>query len=139
MCGSWSGGTPGPSSLTSMMTCPPVSYALMAPAVGGGVDEDVRQQVVDGATQQFLIADRGQAVGDPHLPGPGGVGDPHPLRAPGDHGGHVDRLAGLAGMLAEAGQPQHVVNQPAHARRVSSTIRSITSSTSSGPRSAPCW
>ena len=47
-----------------------------------------------------------------------GKADPDPLGAPGDHGGQVDRLTGLAGMLADPGQPEHVVDQPAHAPRL---------------------
>src|ERR1700734_1687407 len=99
MCGRWSGGTPGPSSVTSMVTHPPTANALIVPAVpaGGSVHEHVHEQVVDGAAQQFLVAGHGQAVGDPRLPAPPGVGDPRPLRASGDHGGEVDRLPRLTG------------------------------------------
>jgi hypothetical protein len=67
-----------------------------ARGVAGSVHQRVGEQVVDRAAQHFLIADRGQAVGDPHLPGLRGIGDPGPLGAPSDHGGQVDRLAGLA-------------------------------------------
>ena len=115
MCGSLSGGTPGPSSLTSMATRSPAVVAVIVPMVpGGGVHEHVHQQVVDGAAEQFLVADRAQAAVDADPPGPFGVGDPGPLGAPGDHGGHVDGLGGPAGMLAQPGQPEHVVDQPAH-------------------------
>ena len=37
MCGSWSGGTPGPSSLTSMVTRPLAADAVIVPAVSAGV------------------------------------------------------------------------------------------------------
>jgi len=40
------------------------------------VHEHVHQQVVDGAAEQFLVADRAQVVADADLPGPFGVGDP---------------------------------------------------------------
>jgi hypothetical protein len=78
------------------------------------VHEHVHQQVVDGAAEQFLVADRAQAVADADPPGPFGVGDPGPLGTAGDHGGQVDRLRAPAGMLAQPGQPEHVVDQPAH-------------------------
>ena len=64
MCGSLSGGTPGPSSLTSMATrSPAVGRGDRAGGAGRGVHEHVHQQVVDGAAEQFLVADRAQAVG----------------------------------------------------------------------------
>src|SRR4029077_3978782 len=64
---------------------------------GGGVYEHVHQQVVDGAAEQFLVADGAQVVADADSPGPFGVGDPGPLGTARDHGGQVDRLGGPAG------------------------------------------
>ena len=110
------GATPGPSSLTSMTTWPPAADAVIAAGGGGrGMHEHVREKVIHGPAHQFLVADRDQAAGDPHLPGPAGVGDPRPLGAPGDHGGHVDGLLVPVRLLAEPGQPQHVIDEPAHA------------------------
>ena len=81
---------------------------------GRGVGADVGEQVVDGPAQQLVVTDGLKAGRNVCLPGPLQVGDAGPLGAFGDEGGEVDRVALLAGMLVESGQPEHVVDQAAH-------------------------
>ena len=102
-----------------------VAYLDADPAlVGGGGDrtrrvvgrvhEYVRAEVVDSSPQQFLITRYPQPVGDVDLPAAAGIGNACPFGTVGHERGQVDEFAGLAGMLAEPGEVEHVVDQASH-------------------------
>ncbi len=94
-----------------MVTRPPTADALMtAPVPAGVCTSTFNEQAVDGAAEQFLVAGHGEAPYDLHLQGPRGIGGPSPVRARRDHGGEVDRQLRRAWMLAEPGEPEHVVD-----------------------------
>jgi len=54
-----------------------------AGGAGRSVHQHVHEQVADCAAEQFLVAHRGKAGGDPDPPGPPGIGDQYPLGASG--------------------------------------------------------
>ena len=74
----------------------------------------VGEQVVDGPAQHFPVTDGDQAGRGARLPGPRGIGDPGPLDAVVHQSGDIDRIPLPLGMLIEASQPEHVVDQLAH-------------------------
>src|SRR5215472_1516469 len=63
------------------------------------VGADVREQVVDRPTEQFVVAGRDQPGCDVGQPGPLVGGHGGSLRAPGDEGADIDGLAVLARVL----------------------------------------
>jgi hypothetical protein len=78
------------------------------------VGAHVGEQVVDGPAQHLPIADGDQVGRDVRSPGPRGIGDLGPLDAVVHQDGEIDRIPLPLGMLVEASQPEHVVDQPAH-------------------------
>jgi hypothetical protein len=79
------------------------------------VGAHVGEQVVDGPAQQFLVPGGHEAGGDLRPPRPLRVGDLGPFGTSVDQGGEIDQVVLLVGMLVEPRQPEHVVDQPAHA------------------------
>jgi hypothetical protein len=81
---------------------------------GGGVGAHVGEQVVDGPAQQLLVAGGHEAGGDLRPPRPPRISDLGPFGTSPHQGGEIDHVVLLVGVLVEPGQPEHVVDQPAH-------------------------